>query len=140
MVHNQYFEGILQLRNPNNNVIDFIKAQVKKEKVAITKVVKEKKGYDYYITSRKFLHKLAKKLQQSYNGQLKVSPKLFSKNRLTSKNIYRLNVLFKLFPYKKGDSITHKGEKLKIINIGNKVLAQNPKGEKQWISYDNLSF
>lgn len=140
MINDQYYEGILQLRNSNQNIIDFIKAQVKKEKVAITKVIKEKTGYDYYITSRKFLHKLAKKLQQNYNGQLKISPKLFSKNRLTSKNVYRLNVLFKLFPHKKGDIINHKGEKLKIVNIGNKVLAKNTKGEKFWISYDDLAF
>jgi len=140
MAHNQYYEGILQLRNPNKEVITYIKNCCNKEGVGITKIIKQKTGFDYYITSRKFLKKIGKNLQQQFKGQLKMSPKLFSRNRLTSKNIYRLNVLFKLFPLKKGDSINYKGENLKIIKIGNKILAQNTKtGKKDWIDYDSLS-
>lgn len=139
MVHNQYYEGVLQLRNPTKEVISFIKNQCEKKHVLITKIIKEKEGFDYYITSRKFLHQIGKTLKQQFNGQLKVSPRLFSQDRLTSKNIYRVNVLFRLFPFKKGDMLIYRGEELKIVNIGTKVLAQNTTtGKKRWIDYDDL--
>jgi len=138
-MHNQYYEGVLQLRNPTTEVINFIKSQCKKENVLITKTVKEDEGFDYYLTSRKFLHKIGKKLQQSFTGQLKVSSRLFSKDRLTSKDIYRVNVMFRLFPLRKGDIFEYRGETLKIINIGTKLLAKNVKtGIKKWIPFDDL--
>ena len=93
----QYFEGILQLRNPNEEVLNFISNQFKRnEKVWIAKQERLKTGIDLYISSNKFLLALGKKLKKSFKGELKTSRKLHTKNRLTSKNVYRVTVLFRL--------------------------------------------
>ena len=92
-----YYEGKLQLRNPNQEVVNFISNQFKNnEKVWIAKTEKQKNGIDLYISSNKFLMALGKKLKKSFQGELKLSRKLFSKSRLTSKAIYRVTVLFRL--------------------------------------------
>ena len=93
----QYYEGILQLRNPNEECNRFIKNQFKNnEKVWISKEVKQKTGTDYYISSNRFLLSLGKRLKKSFRGELKISRRIHSTSRITSKNIYRVTVLFRL--------------------------------------------
>lgn len=68
MQQNQYYEGILQLRNPNEETINFIRNQFKNNtKVWIAKEEKQKTGIDYYISSNKFLLKLGKKLKSQFS-------------------------------------------------------------------------
>jgi len=96
MDHN-YYEGKLQLRNPNEEVLNFIRNQFRNnEKVWIAKEERLKTGIDLYISSNRFLLSLGKKLKKSFKGELKTSRKLFSKSRITSKQLYRVTVLFKL--------------------------------------------
>lgn len=93
----QYFEGILQLRNPNEEVLNFIRNQFKNnEKAWIAKTEGLKTGIDFYVSSNRFLLSLGKKLKKSFKGELKTSRKLHTQNRLTSKRVYRVTVLFRL--------------------------------------------
>ena len=131
-----YFQGILQLRNCNQEVIDFVENQIEKAErkdVYVSKKVKVIGGVDMYLTSNKFLRSLGKKLKKSFNGELKESEKLFSRNRQTQKNIYRLNVLFRLTKFKKGDIVEFRGRKVKIMNIGSKVQAKEVETGKRII-------
>ena len=92
-----YYEGKLQLRNPNEEVLNFIRNQFKNnEKVWIAKAERLKTGIDFYISSNRFLLSLGKKLKKSFKGELKTSRKLHSKSRITSKEVYRVTVLFRL--------------------------------------------
>jgi len=139
-MHSGYFEGILQLRNPNDEVINFIKSQVeKREGVFITAEKKTNNGIDFYITSQKYLQALGKKLKKNFKGELKISSKLHTKNKLTSKNVYRVNVLFRITKYSPGDTLTFKGDKIKFLKLGKKILAKELKtGKKLNISYKDL--
>jgi len=131
-----YFQGILQLRNCKEEVIDFVENQIKKagrEDVYVSKKVNVVGGVDIYLTSNKFLRLLGKKLKKSFNGELKESEKLFSRNRQTQKNIYRLNVLFRLTNLKKGDIVEFRGRKVKIMSIGSKVQAKEVETGKRII-------
>jgi len=93
----QYFQGVLQLRNPNEELINFIRNQFNNNSRAwIAKEESLKTGIDLYISSNKFLLALGKKLKKSFKGELKVSARLHTKNRLTSKDVYRVTVLFRL--------------------------------------------
>jgi len=93
----QYYEGILQLRNPNEEVINFIRNQVKKRKgVFIANEVSLKNGVDIYLSSNKFLLSLGRKLKKSFKGELKTSKRLHGQDRLTSKLLYRGTILFKM--------------------------------------------
>ncbi|MFH2028311.1 MAG: NMD3-related protein [Nanoarchaeota archaeon] len=91
-----YFEGILQLRNPSEEALNFVLNQFKKnDKVWISKEVKLKTGIDLYVSSNRFLSSIGKKLKKSFKGKLITSKRLHTKNRLTSKEVYRGTVCFR---------------------------------------------
>jgi NMD protein affecting ribosome stability and mRNA decay len=95
-MHRDYYEGILQLRNPSPELKNFVRNQFKNNKKAwIAKEVPQKKGFDLYISSNRFLLALGKRLKKSFKGEYKISRKLHTQNRLTSKIVYRVTVLFR---------------------------------------------
>lgn len=140
IIDKQYFEGILQLRNPNKEVINYIEKRIKeKSSVFLAKKVDVVNGIDFYISSNRFLRSLGRRLQKQFGGELKISPRLYSRNRQTSRDVYRLNVLFRLPEYKKGDIVTVKGEKIKILSLGKKVFGKNlVTGRKVRFGYGEL--
>ena len=84
--------------------------------------------------------KLGKKLKGKFSGEFKKSAKLFTRNRQTSKEVYRLTILFRLSKFSKGDIIGYKGDKLIIVNLGKKVFAKSiTTGKKYNINYKDLS-
>ena len=118
--HSQYFEGVLQLRNLKNEAIEYVRFLIKENKVTIAKEINEKSGIDLYLSSKKFLHQLAKRLKSEFReGELKVNPKLFSEK--DGKYIYRLTVLFRMPEFKKGDVLRYKGKVFRVERIGNDV-------------------
>jgi len=135
-----YYEGILQLRNISNEVIEFALREIKKSDNAhIANIKKVKNGMDIYIAPQKSLRSLGNNLQNRFGGQLIVSRKLHTRSRLTSKDLYRVNMLFRIPKFKKGDIIEYKGDKIKIISMQKKVFAKDIKtGKKLNISYKDL--
>ena len=126
-----YFQGILQLRDINEEILSFVHNQIKKRgDVAVTKTVKLANGLDLYITSQKFIRILGKKLKDSFGGELKISAKLHTTNR-QGKELYRVNALFRLSKYKKGDIVSVRGDELRLISIGKKIFAKNIKTGKK---------
>ena len=126
-----YYQGILQLRDVSDEVIGFVHSQIeKRHDVAVTKTVRFPNGFDLYITSQKFIRILGKKLKESFGGELKVSSKLHTKNR-QGKDLYRINVLFRTAKYKKGDVVSVRGDKVRIIHLGTKIFARNMKTGKK---------
>ncbi len=120
--NDKYFEGILQLRNITQEIIDFIEKKLNKTKeLNISKIVEQKKGLDLYMTDKRKMERLALDLQKEFGGILKKSPQLFSKNRQTSKNIYRLNICLKFCDFKKGDVIKVNNKYIKVTNTGKKI-------------------
>ena len=135
-----YFEGILQLRNVSSEVIEFaIKEIEKNEKTNIAKIKKVTNGIDIYMSPQKLLRSIGNKLQSHFGGQLTVSTKLHTKSRVTSKDLYRVNMLFRMPQFRKGDIIDYKGEKIKIVAMHKKVFAKDIKtGKKLNISFKDL--
>ena len=138
--HRDYFEGILQLRNTRNEVIEFtIKEIEKNESTNIAKIKKVTNGIDIYISPQKSLRSLGNKLQKRFGGQITVSTKLHTISRVTGKELYRVNMLFRIPNFKKGDIIEYKGDKIKIIAMHKKVFAKDIKtGKKLNISFKDL--
>ena len=91
-----YYQSILQLRPCKEEVINFVINQIKKNNIQIGKKVELKEGLDLYLSSNKFTLALGKKLKKSFKGSLKISKKLFTRDRLTSKKVYRITVCFRL--------------------------------------------
>lgn len=126
-----YYQGILQLRDVNDEIINFVHNQIKKRgDAAVTKTVKLQNGFDLYITSQKFIRILGKKLKESFGGNLKVSSKLHTKSK-EGKNLYRVNVLFKLSKFKSGDVVSVRGDEVRLISIGKKIFGRNLKTGKR---------
>jgi len=141
MIYNKdYFEGILQLRNIGSEVVKFVLNEIEKiENVNIAKIKKVTNGVDVYVAPQKILRSLGNKLQKRFHGQVIVSRKLHTKNRITSRDVYRVNMLFRLPNFKKGDIIDYKGEKIKIISMHKKVFAKDIKtGKKLNINFKDL--
>ena len=94
-----YYEGILQLRDVNNVVVDYCLSDVKRYKekgVFFTKVDEVKNGLDLYCSSKRYIISLGNKLKKKFKGEVKTSKSLFSRDRQRSKDVYRINVLFRL--------------------------------------------
>lgn len=139
-MHNEYFEGILQLRNPTDELIEFVAKEIeKKGNVFVAKTKKVVNGLDVYISSQRYLRTLGNKLQERFHGQPEVSSSLHTRNRQTSRDVYRVNVLFRMPSFGKGDIITYKGDKIEIIGMSKKVLAKDMKtGKKLTLNYKEL--
>lgn len=95
-LHSDYYEGKIQIRPYHQEIMNFIENQARKYNIYISKQVKVKEGIDIYVSSNKFARIVGKKLKKSYNGELKESKKLFGKDRMSSKNLYRVTVCFRL--------------------------------------------
>ncbi len=120
-----YYQGILQLRDVNEDILGFVHSQIRKrEGITVTRTVKFTDGLDLYITSQKFIRILGKKLKDRFGGELKVSAKLHTTNR-QGKELYRVNLLFRPLKYRKGDIISIRDEKVRLTGIGKKIFARN---------------
>jgi len=138
--HKDYFEGTLQLRNVDDEVIDFVVKEIEKtEDTHVAKVKKVTNGFDIYISRQRFLRSLGNRLQQRFGGQIKVSTKLHTRHKQTSKELHRVNLLFRMPKFKKGDIIKYKGDKIKIISMHKKVFAKDVKtGKKLNLTFKDL--
>ncbi|MBI2647603.1 hypothetical protein HYW99_03940 [Candidatus Woesearchaeota archaeon] len=134
-----YYEGILQLRNVNADILDFLYNKIKARKdIAIIKEVKFCNGLDLYITSQKYTRTLGKLLKESFGGELKVSSKLHTRSK-EGKRLYRINVLFRAVRFKVGDIISVRGNKLRVTRISEKIFAKDINtGRKIALKYEEI--
>jgi NMD protein affecting ribosome stability and mRNA decay len=142
MFHNKYFQGILQLRDHDKELVEYIQNIIDKEgrnDIYLSRIIKVRGGTDLYLTSNKFLRKLGKRLLREIEGELKESEKLFTRDKQTGKNIYRLNVLFRPSRIKKGTIVTFKGKKVKVTSIGARVqLKEEGTGKRSFCTLKEL--
>ncbi len=123
-IKSQYFEGILQLKNYDDEIIKFVIAQVSKvndKGVFITNEKVRKNLVEYYITRKNFMHTLAKKLKKEFGGIVKKSENLHSFDKQESKNLYRLTVLVEFPELKKNDVFVFQGDLYKVTSLGKKI-------------------
>lgn len=124
-------KGILQIRNGDKKIIDFVNQRIKEKNIKIEKIKKFKSGFDYHLPDSRFTKKLGLDLQKRFGGILKISPKLKGFDHQKSQKIYHLTVFYQKIPFKVGQIINYKGREVKIIKIGRKVLAKDLENLKQ---------
>lgn len=126
--HDKYFEGILQLRDPTPELMEFVHHLVRKKTgVYITKEVKFKNGVDYYFSSQKYLQVVGKKLKESFPGEYKLSATLHTKDSQANKELYRITIFFRCHNLRKGQIVDYQGEEYKVVSIGEKITGKNMK-------------
>jgi NMD protein affecting ribosome stability and mRNA decay len=130
------YQGVLQLREPNDEIIGFARNH---SEGTILKEEHMKEGIDMYFSSHTVLLTLAKTLKKKFTGQMKITKKLFTVDRITSKEVYRITVMFRPYKVKVGDVVKYRGEDVKVKHLGNKVqgiLIKN--GKKVAVSYEEI--
>ncbi len=126
-----YFEAVLQLRNVAQDVVDFVLSSVEEHKAFISKKEWLDHGVDLYMSDKKVTQKMGRLLQQKFGGMVKTSAKIFTRDRLTLKDVYRVTVLFKQFPYTIGDTFDFKGKTYTILTVGTEVIAEHKPSHKK---------
>ena len=136
----EYYEGILQLRNPTEETLDFVENAIRADgKVWIAKKMKLKNGYDLQMSSQAFLKMIGRRLKDVFGGEMVQSIKETGYNK-SGKAQVRLNVLFRQYPFKKGDKVIHKGEKYVILATEHKVrIKSKESGKSITVDYDTVS-
>lgn len=136
-----YYEGVLQLRNPNDEVFALINRYLAEEpKARIVKKRRMADGADYYLNDQRFLQKLGKRLQERFNAQLKTSIKLHSTSRMTSKKVYRVTVLARIPSFEVGQIVEVHGKPMKVLEIKKNVRMQEIKtGRKHIFGFDYVN-
>lgn len=124
-----YFEAILQLRNISSAVLDFVYAEIDRGKIHIAKEVESKNGLDIYLADDNFTRALGRKLQEQFGGENKITSTLYSQK--DGKDIYRITVLFRAVPFKKGDIVKYKGSEYEVKILGKDILLQSLKTGKK---------
>lgn len=95
-MHKDYYEAIIQIRPKDEEILNFVDNQIKKRKnVFISKIVEKRFGVDVYISDQRFARSLGKKLKDKFKGELKTSRKLHTRDKMKSKNVYRVTVCFR---------------------------------------------
>lgn len=124
----QYYEAILQVRSLNPEVVEkgvgVLKRRVEnlREKgVFINKAEQVTDGFDLYITDKRAAQALGKQLYEEFGGVFKASPRLFTKNRQSGKNIYRMNILVRLPDFVTGDVIINHDRVFRVEKTGAKI-------------------
>lgn len=120
-MHKGYFEGVLQLRNPSKEIIEFVEKAIKENHIHIAGRMKVGNGSDIKMSSNRFMIKLGKQLKEKFKGELKISKRLFAGDRQTSKMVWRITVLFSHYGLKVGQCVRCRGENFKINRIADKV-------------------
>ena len=135
-----YFEGILQIRHGNPELLDWIRKKVKQDgRARISKEKKTPNGIDLYMTNQHYLQNLGLKIKQKFNGILKVSRRLHTQHKMTSKMVYRVNVLFIPLNVKRGDLLTIHGEEVEVLQVGTKARVKVLKsGQKKEVDLDTI--
>ncbi len=134
----KYFEGVLQIRNSSQQIVDFIHSEISKQKqkgVFITKEIVEGKNADFFLTDQTYMKRLAVKLQKEFGGIISLNPKLFSKSRQTGKELYRLTTLLELPIIKKNDVIVVNDRLYRVNSVQQRINAEDFSGKKTSFPY-----
>ena len=95
--NNQSYEGVLQLRPYDKQVLDYVYSEIERNgTVFITKEVEKKYGIDLYLTNKFFLIQLGKNLRKRFPGKVTQSRALHTRDRQTSRLVYRTTICFRL--------------------------------------------
>jgi NMD protein affecting ribosome stability and mRNA decay len=136
--HSQYFEGIIQFRYEKelaSRVEEVLKKQKEfwsKKDVFVSKESKQKDGIDWWVTSKKAISIFADVLNKKFGARVSKNAKLFSRNRQTSKDIFRLNVLVEFPKFQEG-SVVKVGEKVaKVVQLRRMIKAIDIKTGKSF--------
>ena len=94
--HSEYFEAVIQLRPLDKPLYDWVIRDITNSNIGVSREEVTKNGFDLWIDSNQYAIALGKKLKKRFDGKVIVSSALHSTHRLTSKQLFRVTMLFRL--------------------------------------------
>jgi len=138
----QYYEGILQIRNPKQEAIDYIHRDIAynaDQKVKITKMVEHKNGIDIYLTSQKYAQAIAKRLHNEFGGSITLSSRVHTRDTKKNKDLKRISILYVIPEFSKNDVVEIKSRAIKITGIHKMVTGIDiESGKRVAYEYKNI--
>ena len=121
-----YFEGILQVRGRKDKIISLIREEIitKPENYDIKSIDLTQFGFDVKFRSIQKVRKDITQFIDTFGGDYDFSTQLFSRNRLTSKDILRTNIRYNAPSFYKGEVIRLENDFYKIISTKNKIIVK----------------
>jgi len=117
-MHSSYFQAIIQLRNPRKEVEEFLIRSLGNQ---ISNIQKVRNGLDYYVKDNKRADRAAINARDKYGGEYNVAATLHTRDKQSSKGLYRLSILLRLPDFKKGDVIKFDNKVIKVKGLGKKA-------------------
>ena len=87
---------------------------------------------DYFFANKNKINPVANKLIRNFGGFIDISPTLFSRNKQTSKDIYRLTVLVVLPSFDKNDVVEFEDKLLWIKSLDKTIISVNLLTQKKF--------
>ncbi len=130
-IKGDYFEGIMQLRRPTPEAINYIEKHVQNTDVKITKTKEVRGGVDFYFTDQKYLAQFVHHLRKLFGGEVKTQSKLHTYDHKTSKKVFRLTALIRLPGFHEGDIIETSSRMIRVTKLGSMVQGFDIKRNKK---------
>jgi NMD protein affecting ribosome stability and mRNA decay len=127
-IKTHYFTAILQLRSPPAEVLPFIEEfllPLVDKGVSINKVEETPRGPDLYLTHKSTARQLGEKLVRKFGGSLNLAEKHFSQDHMTSKVLYRLNVLVEFPLFTKNDVVLLDDNVVLVTGLGKQCTGRD---------------
>ncbi|HLP79747.1 MAG TPA: NMD3-related protein [Acidobacteriota bacterium] len=109
-----YYEGTIQLRNITPEMLEytlnFIKTLTDRGVFANKVTPGGERDYDIRISNQRFIKVIGLELQRVFGGTIQNDAKLFSYNKQTSRNVYRVNVTYTAYGFAKHSIIINEQE------------------------------
>ena len=135
--HPNYFESILQLRDCNKEVIDFVEDEIVKKIVKLSKMARVKNGFDYYLSDNTLTKQIAKRVKDKFGGQLLETSTLHTK--IDDKEKFRVTTLFRQAHFNKGDIVIYQGDEYTVKMMTKDIFMQNNKtGKKVHVKFSDM--
>lgn len=131
--HGAYFEGIMQLRNASPELVQWVHLRTAQDKKSlITKELKVRGdaenvqgGVDLYFSDQHYLQALGKQMREKFLGEYKLSYTLHTRSHLTSKDLYRITILFRQSFRKRAEHVRLGEEEHEIVHAGRRIITRN---------------
>lgn len=123
-----YFTAKLQLRDPPAEALPFVESYVAplaEKGVSINNVEDTPRGPDLFLTHKAVARQLGEKLTRKFGGTMKQSEQLFSRNKQTSKNLFRLNVLVQFAHFSVGDVVSLEKKAVLVTGLGKQCTGRD---------------
>ncbi len=134
--HPQYYEAILQLRDISQDVVNYVETEFMRAKIPLTKALEVKNGIDFYVADSQFTRSLGKRLQEKFGGELLITASLYGVKK--DREVYRVTVLFRVAPFRKGDTVQYRGEEYIVKVMGKKMVLRSESGRKVEVKYKEM--